>query len=67
MKSSASKSSKRPIKGYVLGRDSFARISAIEGIRTTRSMDEDFRDFDRKGLSADERRKVIRRKYGRVR
>jgi hypothetical protein len=67
MKSLASKPSKRSPKGHVLGRHSFARISAIEGIRTTTGMDEDFRDFDRMGLSADERRKAIRRKYGSVR
>jgi hypothetical protein len=30
-------------------------------------MDADFREFERQGLSADQRRKVISRKYGKVR
>lgn len=67
MKQSASRSPKRAAKGYVLGRALFAKISAIEGIRTTPAMEADFREFDRKGLSAEERRKAIGRKYGKVR
>jgi hypothetical protein len=67
MKFTLSKSSKRSTKGFVLGRARFAKISAVEGIRTTPAMEADFRDFERKGLSADERRKVIGRKYGKVR
>jgi len=63
----ASKSSKRTAKGYTIGRFGFAKISAVEGVRTTATMEEDFREFERKGLSADERRKVISRKYGKVR
>ena len=61
------KSGKRTAKGYTIGRLGFAKISAVEGIRTTATMEEDFREFERKGLSADERRKVISRKYGKVR
>ena len=53
------------IKRFVLGRDSFARISAVEGIHLTREMKRDLREFDRKGLSATERRRAIVNKYGR--
>jgi hypothetical protein len=66
MRQTGSKSSKRS-KGYVIGRSGFAKISAVEGIRTTATMDADFREFERQGLSADQRRKVISRKYGKVR
>jgi hypothetical protein len=52
-------------KRFVLGRDSFARISAVEGIRLTREMKRDLQAFDRKGLSSAERRRVIVKKYGR--
>jgi len=52
-------------KRFALGRDSFAKISAVEGIRLTREMKQDFREFDRKGLSAAERRRAIVNKYGR--
>jgi hypothetical protein len=67
MRQSGSKSPKRPSKGYIIGRSGFAKISAVEGIRTTAAMDEDFREFERRGLSADERRKLISRKYGKAR
>ncbi len=61
------RAAKAPPKAYVIGRSGFARISAVEGIRLTETMDADFREFERQGLSADERRKVIGRKYGKVR
>lgn len=67
MRPTGSKSPKRSSKGYVIGRSGFAKISAVEGIRTTATMDADFREFERQGLSADQRRKVISRKYGKVR
>ena len=52
-------------KHFVLGRESFARISAVEGIHLTREMKRDLREFDRKGLSPAERRRAIANKYGR--
>ena len=52
---------------FTIGRERFAKISAVEGIRTTATMDADFREFERQGLSAEQRRKVISRKYGKVR
>jgi hypothetical protein len=50
-------------KAYVLGRRAFAKISAVEGIRITPEMEALFREFDRKGLSADERRETIARLF----
>ncbi len=52
---------------YTIGRAAFAKISAIEGIGLTAAMDKDFRDFERKGLSAEERRRAIGEKYGKTR
>lgn len=49
---------------HIIGRDGFSKISAIEGIKLSTRVEEDFREFDRKGLSAPERRKAIARKYG---
>jgi hypothetical protein len=57
------KSTKQPT-GFTLGRDRFAKISAVEGIKPSRRTEEDFREFDRKGLSADERRRELTGKYG---
>jgi len=59
------KSPGRSAGAYTVGRDRFAKISEVEGIRTSRRVDEDFQEFDRKGLSPEERRREILRKYGR--
>ncbi|HEY5331194.1 MAG TPA: hypothetical protein VIJ79_15030 [Acidobacteriaceae bacterium] len=48
---------------YTLGRGGFAKISAVEGLRPSRRMESDFREFDRKGLSAEERRRELTGKY----
>ena len=44
--------------------DEFEKISAVEGIKFSAELKEDFRSFDRKGLSNAERRRVIAEKYG---
>jgi hypothetical protein len=44
-----------------------AKISSIEGVHLTDEMNRDFREFDRRGLSAEERRDAITRKYGKRR
>jgi hypothetical protein len=44
---------------FVLGRDRFARISAVEGIALTDDMRATLERFDREGLSAAERRRAI--------
>ena len=49
--------------GFKIGRERFAAISAIEGLNLTAEMERAFREFDRKGLSADERRRRIIAKY----
>jgi hypothetical protein len=45
--------------GFVLGRDNFARISAVEGMALTNEMRAMLQGFDRDGLSAEERRRAI--------
>lgn len=67
MKTVAKKPTKRAAKGHTIGRAGFAKISAVEGIRLTRAMTADFREFERKGLSPEERRKAIVAKYGKAR
>jgi hypothetical protein len=51
-------------RGLVLGREAFAAISAIEGLKVPPEMDELFREFDRLGLSPEERRAALIKKYG---
>lgn len=48
-----------------IGRRGFAKISEIEGIKLTPEAEEDFREFDRQGLSPTARRQALIRKYGR--
>ena len=48
-----------PSLGFVLGRERFARISAVEGVALTDEMRATLERFDREGLSADERRRAI--------
>ena len=49
--------------GFVIGRDSFGKISAVEGIRLTPAMKKRAADAERKGLSAEEYRRTIVRSY----
>lgn len=67
MSRALTKAPKRAVKGYTIGRHDFAKISALEGIHLSDAMDADFREFERKDLSAEERRKAISRKYGKAR
>ncbi len=61
--------SKRPVAkakktgGFVIGRDGFAKISAVEGIRLTPAMKKRATDAERRGLSAEEYRETIVRSY----
>lgn len=52
-------------ESFTIGREAFAKISAVEGIRLSAEVEEAFREFDRKGLSAEERRREIMNRYGR--
>jgi len=55
----------RARESFTIGREGFAKISAVEGIRLSDDMEKAFREFDSKGLSAEERRREIVRRYGR--
>ena len=62
-----SKKSTRPApktSGFSFTLDEFEKISAIEGIKFSAELKEDFRAFDRKGLSNEERRRAIAKTYG---
>lgn len=61
------KTGKHSTKSVTLGRQRFAKISAIEGISLSLSARLDLEEFDRKGLSPEERRAAISRKYGKRR
>ena len=54
------KTANKSAAGFTLGRGRFAKISAVEGIHLSGSMEKDLREF----VSAEERRKVISGKYG---
>jgi hypothetical protein len=58
------KSPKRSSGTITIGREGFAKISAVEGIKPSRRMTEEFKEFDRQGLSPAERRRELARKYG---
>jgi hypothetical protein len=49
--------------GFVLGRERFAKISAVEGIELSGAMKKRIRDSDRKDLSAEARREAIIRAH----
>ena len=49
--------------GTRIGRQAFAAISAVEGIRLTPEMKQRAAEFDRKGMSAEERRRAIIRAH----
>jgi hypothetical protein len=50
---------KTPCAGFVLGRERFSKISAVEGIELSRAMKKRISDSDQKGLSAEARREAI--------
>jgi hypothetical protein len=56
-------SSKRASAKFVLGRERFAQISAVEGIKPTAAMKKRAAEFDRQGLSPAERRREIIKVY----
>ena len=67
MAKTLAKPPRSPTKGYTVGRRGFAKISAVEGIQLSSEMEARFREFDRKGLSASERREAIARAFAKVR
>jgi hypothetical protein len=48
---------------FVVGRDRFAHISAVEGIELDDEMRAAFEQFDREGLSPEERRRAILHRF----
>lgn len=48
---------------FTVGRDSIGKMNEVEGIHISREMKGAFREFDRQGLSAEERRKAIARTF----
>lgn len=54
----------RQLRGFILGRADFEKISAVEGIRVPKEMKVQFRRFDREGTSGAERRRMLKDKYG---
>ena len=53
-------------RGFVIGRDSFGKISAVEGIGLTPAMKKRATDAKLKGMSAEEYRRTIVRAYRKV-
>jgi hypothetical protein len=62
-KSKGSGSKAKKTGGFVIGRDNFGKISAVEGIRLTPLMKKRASEAERKGLSAEEYRQIIVRSY----
>jgi hypothetical protein len=52
--------------GFVIGREGFAKISAVEGIRLSKKMMNRARQADRDGLTDEERREAIIRAHRRT-
>jgi len=49
---------------FVLGREAFGKISAIEGLRMSKTMRGEFRALDKQGASPKVRRDTLSGKYG---
>jgi hypothetical protein len=62
--SESRKTSGMRTKGLTLGRKSFEKISAVEGLRLSPEMKGTFRTLDKSGASAAVRRQTILEKYG---
>jgi hypothetical protein len=55
--------SKRVSAKFTIGRERFAQISAVEGIKPTAAMKKRAAEFERQGLSPAERRREIIKVY----
>lgn len=49
---------------FTIGREAFARISAVEGLALSEEMRRDLEAFDRAGTAPEERRRAAIAKYG---
>ncbi|MEI7720069.1 MAG: hypothetical protein WCI89_02590 [bacterium] len=54
---------KKAAQSYTIGRNAFAKISAVEGIHLTPELRKDFQTFEQKNLSHADRREAISKKY----
>jgi hypothetical protein len=59
-----SKRAKTKAKGVTIGLLGFEKISAIEGLHLTRDMKTTFRSLKRSGVSPQQRRAALIKKYG---
>jgi hypothetical protein len=55
--------SKRISAKFVIGRERFAQISAVEGVKPTAAMKKRAAEFERQGLSPAQRRREIIKVY----
>jgi hypothetical protein len=62
-RSTPKKASRKSKLDVVIGARRFTKISAVEGIMLTGEMRTRIAEFDRKGMSAEERRRSIMRVY----
>ncbi len=46
-------------ESLTLGRSRIAQINAVEGVYLSRETEEQFRQFDRDGVSSEERRRLL--------
>lgn len=54
---------KKAFQNYTIGRNAFAKISAVEGIHLTPELQKDFKAFEEENLSNADRRQAIVQKY----
>jgi hypothetical protein len=59
MKKRTEKNDSEKDKGHVIGREAFARISAVEGIELNIAAKDAFAEFERQQLSHEERRRAV--------
>lgn len=49
---------------FTVGREAFGKISAVEGLNMSKTMQSDFLSLDKQGASARTRREMLAAKYG---
>ena len=65
MKQASHKNKHDGHRGYTIGRQAFAKISAVEGIYLTQELRENFQTFEKDNLSHKDRRQALAQKYAR--
>jgi hypothetical protein len=64
MKANTKETRKRPARGLTLGRAAAAKLNAVEGIVLSHETQGAFAEFDRLGLSFEQRRHRLRKQFG---